>query len=64
MLMGFSDIVKVRLQTSTNYSNALECATKIFKDEGASAFYKVGPLHAFLCLGRVADKVFRIRREP
>ncbi|KAI9748700.1 MAG: hypothetical protein M1815_003028 [Lichina confinis] len=35
------DIVKVRLQTSTQYRNALECAAKILKDEGPFAFYKV-----------------------
>ncbi|MCJ1256728.1 hypothetical protein MMC24_004552 [Lignoscripta atroalba] len=34
------DIVKVRLQTTTQYSNALDGATKIFKNEGATAFYK------------------------
>ncbi|SCV69869.1 BQ2448_1263 [Microbotryum intermedium] len=34
------DIVKVRLQSSTQYSGALECATRILKDEGALAFYK------------------------
>ncbi|MCJ1291567.1 hypothetical protein MMC34_003112 [Xylographa carneopallida] len=34
------DIVKVRLQTSSQYPNALDCATKIFKDEGPAAFYK------------------------
>ncbi len=44
--MGFADddvvdIVKVRLQTSAEYSNALDCATKIFRNEGALAFYKV-----------------------
>ncbi|KAI9822438.1 MAG: hypothetical protein M1827_000157 [Pycnora praestabilis] len=34
------DIVKVRLQTTTQYSNALDCATQIFRNEGAAAFYK------------------------
>ncbi|SCZ89677.1 BZ3500_MvSof-1268-A1-R1_Chr9g10549 [Microbotryum saponariae] len=34
------DIVKVRLQSGTQYSGALECATRILKDEGALAFYK------------------------
>ena len=37
-----SDIVKVRLQTSTRYSSALDGATQIFKNEGPAAFYKVG----------------------
>ncbi|KAI7532482.1 hypothetical protein KC331_g13565, partial [Hortaea werneckii] len=33
------DIVKVRLQTTTEYKGALDCATQIFKNEGGSAFY-------------------------
>ncbi len=40
----YLDIVKVRLQTSDQYRNALECATRIAKDEGPLAFYKVCPL--------------------
>lgn len=36
-----SDIVKVRLQTTTQYSSALDGATQIFKNEGPFAFYKV-----------------------
>lgn len=36
-----SDIVKVRLQTTTRYSSALDGATQIFKTEGPAAFYKV-----------------------
>lgn len=35
------DIVKVRLQTTTRYSSALDGATQIFKNEGPAAFYKV-----------------------
>lgn len=35
------DIVKVRLQTTTQYSSALDCATQILKNEGPLAFYKV-----------------------
>ncbi|KAI9779594.1 MAG: hypothetical protein M1839_007259 [Geoglossum umbratile] len=35
------DIVKVRLQTTAEYSNALDCASKIWRNEGALAFYKV-----------------------
>lgn len=38
-----TDIVKVRLQTTTQYSSALQCATSIFRNEGAAAFYKVSP---------------------
>ncbi|KAL8688576.1 MAG: hypothetical protein Q9218_005545, partial [Villophora microphyllina] len=34
------DIVKVRLQTTTRYSSALDAATQIFKNEGPLAFYK------------------------
>ncbi|KAH0609486.1 uncharacterized protein H6S33_012972 [Morchella sextelata] len=34
------DIVKVRLQTTSQYSNALDAATQIYKNEGALAFYK------------------------
>ncbi|KAI9785871.1 MAG: hypothetical protein M1816_008198 [Peltula sp. TS41687] len=44
------DIVKVRLQTTQQYRNALDCAAKILKDEGPLAFYKVsvqfGAFHA------------------
>lgn len=35
------DIVKVRLQTTSQYSSALDGATQIFKNEGPLAFYKV-----------------------
>ncbi|KAG8529188.1 uncharacterized protein KY384_005823 [Bacidia gigantensis] len=34
------DIVKVRLQTTSQYSGALDGATQIFKNEGPLAFYK------------------------
>lgn len=37
-----TDIIKVRLQTTTRYTGAVDAATKIFKDEGPLAFYKVG----------------------
>ncbi len=37
----YLDIVKVRLQTSSQYSGALDGATQIFKNEGPAAFYKV-----------------------
>lgn len=40
-LILWEDIVKVRLQTTQQYRNALDCATKILKDEGPLAFYKV-----------------------
>ena len=35
------DIVKVRLQTTSQYKSALDGATQIFKKEGPLAFYKV-----------------------
>ena len=35
------DIVKVRLQTTSQYKSALDGATQIFKNEGPLAFYKV-----------------------
>ncbi|KAK3487130.1 mitochondrial carrier domain-containing protein [Neurospora crassa] len=44
------DIVKVRLQTSTQYSSALTAAASIYKHEGALAFYK-GTLTPLLGIG-------------
>ncbi|KAH7325014.1 mitochondrial carrier domain-containing protein [Stachybotrys elegans] len=44
------DIVKVRLQTTTQYSSALEAATSIYKHEGALAFYK-GTLTPLIGIG-------------
>ncbi|PGH27579.1 hypothetical protein AJ80_00821 [Polytolypa hystricis UAMH7299] len=44
------DIVKVRLQTTTQYSSALDCATKILKNEGPLAFYK-GTLTPLIGIG-------------
>jgi len=41
MLNGIPDIVKVRLQTTSQYTNALDGARQIFKNEGPTAFYKV-----------------------
>lgn len=38
-----TDIVKVRLQTTTAYKGALDAATKIYRNEGPLAFYKVLP---------------------
>lgn len=35
------DIVKVRLQTTSHYSSALDGVAQIFKNEGPLAFYKV-----------------------
>lgn len=44
------DIVKVRLQTTSQYSGALNAATSIYKNEGALAFYK-GTLTPLLGIG-------------
>ncbi|KAK4990857.1 carrier protein ymc1 [Elasticomyces elasticus] len=51
------DIVKVRLQTTTKYSNALDCATQIFKNEGATAFYK-GTLTPLIGIGACVSVQF------
>ncbi|KAI1170400.1 mitochondrial carrier [Nemania sp. FL0916] len=44
------DIVKVRLQTTTQYSSALDAATSIYSKEGPLAFYK-GTLTPLLGIG-------------
>ncbi|CAJ2509429.1 Uu.00g144550.m01.CDS01 [Anthostomella pinea] len=44
------DIVKVRLQTTTQYSSALNAATTIYAKEGALAFYK-GTLTPLIGIG-------------
>jgi hypothetical protein len=44
------DIVKVRLQTTNQYSSALDAATKIWKTEGPLAFYK-GTLTPLIGIG-------------
>lgn len=44
------DIVKVRLQTTSQYSGALDAATQIYKSEGALAFYK-GTLTPLIGIG-------------
>ncbi|KAI9738228.1 MAG: hypothetical protein M1834_008726 [Cirrosporium novae-zelandiae] len=51
------DIVKVRLQTTARYSNALDCAAKIFKDEGPLAFYK-GTLTPLVGIGACVSVQF------
>ncbi|GBF59636.1 carrier protein [Trichophyton mentagrophytes] len=51
------DIVKVRLQTTTHYSNALDCATKIFAKEGPLAFYK-GTLTPLIGIGACVSVQF------
>jgi len=44
------DIVKVRLQTTSQYNGALDAATKIYQNEGALAFYK-GTLTPLIGIG-------------
>lgn len=51
------DIVKVRLQTTTQYSSALDAATKIYKNEGALAFYK-GTLTPLIGIGACVSVQF------
>ncbi|EEH08907.1 mitochondrial carrier protein [Histoplasma capsulatum G186AR] len=51
------DIIKVRLQTTTNYSNAFDCATKILKNEGPLAFYK-GTLTPLVGIGACVSVQF------
>ncbi|EME78204.1 uncharacterized protein MYCFIDRAFT_72685 [Pseudocercospora fijiensis CIRAD86] len=51
------DIVKVRLQTTTEYQGALDCATRILKNEGATAFYK-GTLTPLIGIGACVSVQF------
>ncbi|KAB8214813.1 mitochondrial carrier domain-containing protein [Aspergillus novoparasiticus] len=51
------DIVKVRLQTTTQYANALDCASKILKNEGPAAFYK-GTLTPLIGIGACVSVQF------
>ncbi|KAJ5257128.1 hypothetical protein N7478_013232 [Penicillium angulare] len=51
------DIVKVRLQTTTQYKSAAEAATKILKNEGAAAFYK-GTLTPLIGIGACVSVQF------
>ncbi|KAJ4300768.1 carrier protein ymc1 [Kalmusia sp. IMI 367209] len=51
------DIVKVRLQTTSQYSGALDAATKIYKNEGALAFYK-GTLTPLIGIGACVSVQF------
>ncbi|KHJ35387.1 putative mitochondrial carrier protein [Erysiphe necator] len=44
------DIVKVRLQTTTQYKNAVEAVSRIYAQEGALAFYK-GTLTPLIGIG-------------
>ncbi|RHZ61918.1 putative mitochondrial carrier protein (Ymc1) [Aspergillus thermomutatus] len=51
------DIVKVRLQTTSEYKSALDCATRILKDEGPMAFYK-GTLTPLIGIGACVSVQF------
>ncbi|KAI4109011.1 MAG: hypothetical protein L6R37_000729 [Teloschistes peruensis] len=51
------DIVKVRLQTTTRYTGAIDAATRIFKDEGPLAFYK-GTLTPLVGIGACVSVQF------
>jgi solute carrier family 25 carnitine/acylcarnitine transporter 20/29 len=51
------DIVKVRLQTTSQYSGALDAATKIYQNEGALAFYK-GTLTPLIGIGACVSAQF------
>ncbi|EAL88364.1 carrier protein ymc1 [Aspergillus fumigatus] len=51
------DIVKVRLQTTSEYKSALDCATRIFKNEGPLAFYK-GTLTPLIGIGACVSVQF------
>lgn len=49
--------MKVRLQTTTNYTGALDCASQILKNEGATAFYK-GTLTPLIGIGACVSVQF------
>ncbi|KAF2728444.1 mitochondrial carrier [Polyplosphaeria fusca] len=51
------DIVKVRLQTTQQYSSALDAASKIWKNEGPAAFYK-GTLTPLVGIGACVSVQF------
>ncbi|CAL8577968.1 carrier protein ymc1 [Xanthoria parietina] len=51
------DIVKVRLQTTTRYTGALDGATQILKHEGPLAFYK-GSLTPLVGIGACVSSIF------
>jgi len=51
------DIVKVRLQTTTQYTGALDCASQILKNEGGLAFYK-GTLTPLIGIGACVSVQF------
>ncbi|KAF2834062.1 mitochondrial carrier protein [Patellaria atrata CBS 101060] len=50
-------IVKVRLQTTQQYTGAIDCASKILKNEGALAFYK-GTLTPLIGIGACVSVQF------
>jgi len=52
-----TDIVKVRLQTTTTYPSAISCASSILRTEGAAAFYK-GTLTPLIGIGACVSVQF------
>lgn len=53
----YLDIVKVRLQTTTHYTGAFDCASQILKNEGPLAFYK-GTLTPLIGIGACVSVQF------
>lgn len=51
------DIIKVRLQTTSHYTNAFDAAKKIYKNEGPLAFYK-GTLTPLIGIGACVSVQF------
>ncbi|KAI5304651.1 hypothetical protein KEM56_006194 [Ascosphaera pollenicola] len=51
------DIVKVRLQTTSNYSGAFDCAKKVLTNEGLTGFYK-GTLTPLIGIGACVSVQF------
>lgn len=49
----------MRLQTTTQYSSALDCAKQIFKNEGPLAFYK-GTLTPLIGIGACVSQYFAV----
>ncbi|CAG9941331.1 unnamed protein product [Clonostachys rosea f. rosea IK726] len=58
------DIVKVRLQTTSQYKSAVDAATSIYRNEGALAFYK-GTLTPLVGIGACVSHVrIRLQSQP
>ena len=57
------DIIKVRLQTSSQYSGALDAGTQIFRKEGPAAFYK-GTLTPRIGIGACVSPSLQLDLKP